>query len=98
MSFNSFAPVLSAQTSLDSIGRPRAILGRYATIPLALTALVFGAGILADGSCSFFNYVRVDLFVQWCALGYLLHLTFDGFDARWVMGVHLVALSLLPRV
>src|SRR5690242_18872381 len=45
MSFNSLAPVLSAQFILAPIGRPRAILGRYSTIPRALTALVFGAGI-----------------------------------------------------
>ena len=46
MSFNSLAPVLSAQVSLDPRGSPLAILGRYSTMPLALTARVFGAGIV----------------------------------------------------
>src|SRR5438445_5087679 len=45
MSFNSFAPVLSAQVRREPTGRPRAILGLYSTIPRALTALVFGAGM-----------------------------------------------------
>jgi hypothetical protein len=44
MSFNSFAPVLSAQVRRVPTGRPRAILGLYSTIPRALTALVLGAG------------------------------------------------------
>ena len=45
ISFNSFAPVLSAHVSREPTGRPRAILGLYSTIPRALTALVFGAGM-----------------------------------------------------
>src|SRR3989442_13332037 len=45
MSFNSFAPVLSAQVSREPTGRPRAILGLYSTMPRALTARVFGAGM-----------------------------------------------------
>src|SRR5438552_2447384 len=46
ISFNSFAPVLSAHVKREPTGRPRAILGLYSTIPRALTALVFGAGML----------------------------------------------------
>src|SRR3989442_15709374 len=98
MSFNSFAPVLSAQTSLDPIGRPRAILGRYSTIPLALTALVFGAGILGGGSSSFFDYDKVDFFAQWSALGYRHLVTFNGCDARWVMGNHFAGPPLVLTV
>src|SRR5713226_115686 len=44
MSFNSLAPVLSAQVIRDPTGRPRATFGRYSIIPRALTARVFGAG------------------------------------------------------
>src|SRR5437870_12623498 len=53
ISFNSFAPVLSAHVKREPTGRPRAILGLYSTIPRALTALVFGAGmsILPSLSC-----------------------------------------------
>src|SRR5205807_1971621 len=53
ISFNSFAPVLSAHVKREPTGRPRAILGLYSTIPRALTALVFGAGmsILPPLSC-----------------------------------------------
>lgn len=46
ISFNSFAPVLSAHVRREPTGRPRAILGRYSTIPRALTARVFGAGMV----------------------------------------------------
>ena len=45
ISFSSFAPVLSAQVIREPTGRPLAILGLYSTIPRALTALVFGAGM-----------------------------------------------------
>src|SRR5437879_12833807 len=44
MSFNSFAPVLSAQVRRGPTGSTRATLGLYSTIPRALTALVLGAG------------------------------------------------------
>jgi len=45
MTLSSFAPVLSAHVTLVPLGRPRAMRGRYSTIPLALTARVFGAGM-----------------------------------------------------
>jgi len=41
---SSFAPVLSAQLIRLPFGNPRAMRGRYSTIPLALTARVLGAG------------------------------------------------------
>ncbi len=44
MIFSSLAPVLSAQAIRDPTGSPLETLGRYSTIPRALTARVFGAG------------------------------------------------------
>jgi hypothetical protein len=46
MILSSFAPVLSAQLTLQPLGNPREICGRYSTMPFALTARVLGAGIL----------------------------------------------------
>ena len=45
MTLSSLAPVLSAQVSLLPLGSPLAMRGRYSTMPFALTARVFGAGM-----------------------------------------------------
>jgi len=41
---SSRAPVLSAQVMIEPIGSPLLMCGRYSVTPLALTALVLGAG------------------------------------------------------
>jgi len=54
--------------------------------------------MLGGGSSSFFDYDKVDFFAQWSALGYRYLVTFNGCDARWVMGKHFAAPSLVPNV
>ena len=45
-----------------------------------------------------FDYDKVDFFAQWSALGYRHLVTFNGCDARWVMGKDFAAPSLVPTV
>src|SRR2546429_9635458 len=90
MSFNSFAPVLSAHVSRVPTGRPRAILGLYSTIPRALTALVLGAGTSILLLLSIYHNER-DFFAERSAFCYCYSVACCCSNAGRVMGQRLAS-------